>query len=103
MIGLVNVVAAFTVRGLFPFISENEPDNAITFLLELILPEDVISPNELTLKLLNEPDKPITALLVLIIPDAVICPNELTFKLSNDADNAVIVPALELISPVVVK
>mgnify|MGYP003635408612 CR=1 FL=1 len=38
-----------------------------------------------------------------MFPDDVILPNELTLKLLNEADKAVIVELLELMSPVVVK
>ena len=46
------------------FMVPNEP---VEVALELMSPEAVICPNELTLKLVNEPDKPVTVPLALIL------------------------------------
>ena len=92
VIGLVNVVAAFTVNGLLPFNSENDPDKPVTIPLELILfeavilPVELILPKALTLKLLNEPDSAVTVALELILPEAVISPNASTLNLVIEAE-----------------
>ena len=105
VIGLVNVVAAFIVKGLLPFNSEKAPDKPVTVPLELILfeaiilPVELILPKALTLKLLNDPDNAVTVALELIFPDAVISPNASTLNLVIEAEVALIFFHFKAVEP----
>ena len=103
--GCINDVLALIVSKLLAigeFKVSNEPDNPINVLLELIIPEEVICPNELTFKLLNDPVNPVIVPLALMF--------DVACKLANEPElNPKIFPAkvpliclLAVTSPVIV-